>query len=314
MPLCAFDIHPDGTTTPVDDTALTGTGSFRWWHFDMNEPGLRDWVDERVPEIPANALLQSETRPRCDRYGDGIILNLRGINMNSGQDSEDMISLRMWVTRTAIVSVRVRKVFAINDLKEACENGEAPANVPAFLVALLNGLTSRIESTMLEEDEATDALEEAVLSSGLQGKGEDIPIIRRKVIKLRRYLSPQREAVSKLANLDSPVIDDTARSALREPANRTILVVEGLEAIKDRLTALQDFTDAQTAARLGKNSYGLSVIAAVFLPLGFLTGLFGVNVGGMPGIDNPWAFPILSAAMIFIAIFAIILLRKVNWL
>jgi zinc transporter len=314
MPICVFDIHSDGSANDVSDQALHGQAAYRWWHFDHSDPQLRNWLEANLPPIPAGALLQSETRPRCDRYSDGIILNLRGVNMNTGQDHEDMVSLRMWVVAGSIVTVRLRKVFALDDIRQLCETNEAPNSVAAFLTNLVEGLTDRIEATMLQEEEETDKVEESVLATNATDKIEDFGALRRKAIKLRRYLGPQKDAVAKLANLDSSLFDDAARNALREPANRTMLVVEGLDAIRDRLTALQDHADTQSAARLGRNSYGLSVIAAVFLPLGFLTGLFGVNVGGMPGIDNPWAFSILSVSMFLIAILAIWILRKVNWL
>jgi zinc transporter len=314
MPLCAFDIHPDGTTTEVGDKNLQGKAAYRWWHYDLSDADLPTWLEATLPDIPAGALIQSETRPRCDRYNDGIILNLRGVNMNSGQDNEDMISLRAWVVKNAIVTVRIRKVFAVDDIRHDCTLNAAPPSVADFLVRLVEGLTGRIETIMLEEDAATDIIEESILAVSGNDKVEDFGPLRRKAIKLRRYLGPQRDAVVKLAGLDSPILTDPARNLLRETANRTTLVVEGLDSIRERLTAMQDHADTQTAARLGRNSYGLSVIAAVFLPLGFLTGLFGVNVGGMPGIDSPWAFIILSTSMFLIAILAIWILRKVNWL
>ncbi len=98
MPLCVFDIFDDGTTTVPEDTQLTGPARYRWWHFDMADPALEPWLAEHLPEIPAGALLQPETRPRCDEYDDGLILNLRGINLNEGQQADQMVSVRMWVT------------------------------------------------------------------------------------------------------------------------------------------------------------------------------------------------------------------------
>ena len=65
---------------------------------------------------------------------------------------------------------------------------------------------------------------------------------------------------------------------------------------RERLAALSDHLDMRQNARLSRNSYALSVVAAVFLPMGFLTGLFGVNVAGMPGTENPMAFVWLTLA------------------
>jgi zinc transporter len=57
----------------------------------------------------------------------------------------------------------------------------------------------------------------------------------------------------------------------------------------------------------------LSVIAAIFLPLGFLTGLLGINVGGIPGADNPHAFLIFSAMLVIVVFLQVLLFKKLKW-
>ena len=104
MPICVYDVTEDGTATVPDSHDLTGPARYRWWHFDLSDPNLRDWCESHLPEIPAGALLQPETRPRCDTYEDGLILNLRAINMNAGQHAEKMVSIRMWVTDSVIIT------------------------------------------------------------------------------------------------------------------------------------------------------------------------------------------------------------------
>ena len=90
--------------------------------------------------------------------------------------------------------------------------------------------------------------------------------------------------------------------------------VEALDAGRERLTALQDHIEAAQASALGRNSYVLSVVAAIFLPLGFLTGLFGINVGGMPLVENPWGFWSVSLASALIGVGLFVLFRRMKWL
>ena len=101
---------------------------------------------------------------------------------------------------------------------------------------------------------------------------------------------------------------------LRELANRTAIVVEELDALQERIVTVQDEHDNQVAQRQARHSYMLSIAAAVFLPLGFLTGLFGVNVGGMPGVDDPHAFAILCLAMVGLAAIMLAVLKWLRWL
>lgn len=316
-PICAFDIGPDGQAYPVDEswpnTVPAISDGYRWLHFDLADPALEAWTNEALPSLAACALRQSETRPRCDLFEDGLLLNLRGVNLNPGNDPEDMVSLRVWVRPGLIVSARIRKVWAADAVRELVAAGEAPASIGDFLNLLTYELGKRIERVSLDLEEETDALEERLLevSSGLSG---DLVMLRQSVIKLRRFVRPQCEALSDLSQWESPLVDQGHRDLLRETANRAIRTIEALDAIAERLTAMQDHLETRHATALGRNSYVLSVAAAIFLPLGFLTGLFGINVGGMPGVDSPYGFVMVTVASCIIGVLLFVVFRLKKWL
>lgn len=312
MPLCVFDIFPDGTASVPQDDGLAGPGTYRWWHYDLSDPALADWCAKHLAEIPAQALLQPETRPRCDTYEDGLILNLRGINLNAGQPSDQMVSVRMWVAKDVIITVRVRKVFALDDLRQAMLEGTTPPTPGAFVEALIERLTDRVQDEVREIGTRIEFYE-ADLEDENTPPPTDLPVIRRRVIRLRRYLEPQRAALAKLSTLSSALIQPTDALRLRELANRTTIVVEELDAHGERLITVQDEHDHYVARKQADHAYVLSVVAAVFLPLGFLTGLFGVNIAGMPGLNHPWAFAALCLAMVVLALGMIVLIKWRRW-
>ncbi len=313
MPICVFDIFPDGTANVPSDTALTGPGTYRWWHYDLSDPDLAEWVATALPAIPAGALVQPETRPRCDRYQDGLILNLRGINMNEGQHADQMVSVRMWVEESVIITVRLRKVFAIDEIRQLAVANISPPTTAAFVEALVSRLTLRVQDEVMRISKLTEFYE-ADLEDDTTPLPDDLPITRRSVIKLRRYLEPQKQALVRLSALDLPLVPEPDALKLRELANRTTIAVEELDALQERLIAVQDDHDLDTARRQARHGYVLSIAAAIFLPLGFLTGLFGVNVGGMPGIASPWAFVILCLSMVGLAGLMIGFLKAMRWL
>ena len=313
-PLAAFDIDAE-SVTPVDQDwpEMAPGAGYRWLHLDINDPATATWVNEHLPDVAANALLQAETRPRCDLLPDGLILNLRGVNLNPGSAPEDMVSLRMWVTPHTIVSARVRKVWAADALRTDAVEGKAPRTIGQFLAALTHSLTNRIEAVSLELEENTDELEE-ISAHGRSLSMDSLGNLRQTVIKMRRFINPQREAISNLANLDTTMIDANELTLLHETNNRTRRIVEELDATRDRLSALQEHLDAERNQALGRNSYILSVVAAIFLPLGFLTGLFGVNVGGMPGLNSDLAFTILSVISVLCGVALYLIFKFAKWL
>lgn len=317
QPICAFDIGKDGKPVPINSawpSAQAGPDvAYRWLHFDTAEEALGVWTEEFLPPSAHTALRQTETRPRCTHVEEGLILNLRGVNLNPGDEADDMVSLRLWVTKGLVVSARIRKVWVLDEIRQKMERGEAPKSVDLFLAGLTFGLTQRIERIAVKLEEEADAIEEDALA-----RPKDVSDIlaqcRQSVIKLRRFIRPQKEALVALADNQAWPLEPHAAALLSETANKTTRTVEALDATHDRLLATQDHLDILHASALGRNSYVLSVVAAIFLPLGFLTGLFGINVGGMPGVESPMGFWIVTGGSVVIGIALFAIFRFAKWL
>lgn len=311
-PVCAFDIAPNGTAVACALDAPNGAG-WRWVHFDMSVDGLADWLTGAVPQSAAAALLIPETRPRFDEVEDGALINLRGVNLNDGAEPEDMVALRIWATPVLVVTMRRRRIMAVDDLRAKAAHGKLPATPAAFLAALAEGLTRRIETVSLDLEDRVDEIEEMIYSETVIDPRMMLEL-RQTLIKLKRFIGPQKDALFDFANAQGALADAKVAPHILETANRAARTVEALEAARDRLGVLQDHLDAKTAASLGRNGYVLSVIAAIFLPLGFLTGLFGVNVAGMPGVQTDWAFAALCVASAALGVLLYFVFRALKWL
>ena len=309
----AFDIRSDGTATRAPDLALTpdGDAAYRWLHFDLADPALDVWA-EQLPPLAARTLLAAKTRPRVTAHEDGLIVTLRGINLNAGAEVEDMVSLRLWVTPGLVVSVRRMRVFAMDDLRHDIIRGDAPPTPGRLLARVCENLVERIETVSVDLEDRADDLEELIYDEG----GLDAPDLahmHRMAIRLRRHIGPLSDALGELARIETPLLPHKMRDRLRENANRVIRSVEEVSEVRDRLQTLTTHLNLANDTRLGRNSYLLSVVAAIFLPLGFLTGLFGVNLAGMPGTDQPHAFALLCGGMGVLGVAVYLVLRWIKW-
>ena len=316
-PICAFDVRKDGVSIPLDapwPSSSTSTDvNYRWLHFDLAEPTLDAWTKEFLPSLASTALRQTETRPRFDVHSNGIILNLRGVNLNEGSTPEDMVSIRLWISEGLIVSTRARKVWAVDAIRQQMELGEAPLTIGRFVSDLSLGLTKRIDTVSVTLEEQVDELEECALER-IDGLSDEVAKCRQRAIKLRRFIRPQKDALVEMFESNNPYFDQNVVALIAETANRATRTLEALDATHERLAAIQDHLDIQHSTALGRNSYVLSVVAAIFLPLGFLTGLFGINVGGMPGVELEYGFWIVSGASAFLGIVLFFLFRHLKWL
>lgn len=317
--ITAQKINADGTGELVGGQALAKeleADNLAWVHLDANHDDTRLWLEKELSYLDpfiVHALLEDETRPRVTQIGDGCLIILRGVNLNEGEDAEDMVSVRLFIDSHRIISLERRPVRAIKTIEKALACGKGPKNAAEFLVQLTYNLGERVQKVLTDLDEATDNIEEAILETADLSLRKDIVNVRKQSIIFRRHLAPQRDAIAQLRIAELTWLDERSRRQLQEKHNHTIRYVEELDAIRERAQIVKDEIASLIADKLNKNTYVLSVIAAIFLPLGFLTGLLGINIGGIPGSDNPMAFAAFCAMLSVLVASQIWIFRKLKW-
>ena len=287
-----------------------------WLHLDMNAPDSRRWLERSsgLSDIAVEGLLAAETRPRVVSRGDNLLLIVRGVNTNPGCDMDDMVSARIWTDGTRVISTQLRSLRSTNEVAVALESGEGPNSIIELLIYWLTRIVERVDDALdgLEDDVLT--LEERALSGERSNLRADFARVRRQCITLRRYLAPQREALTRLASEPVSWLDDTSRLRLREIADRQVRHVEALDEIRERAAVAHEELVSQISEEMNERVYVLSIAAALFLPLGFFTGLMGINVGGMPGIDNPMGFWTVAGVCLLALLCLLIAFRVKRWM
>ncbi len=290
-------------------------GGFLWSHLDLTHPAAQHWIKEEsgVDEVVAEALLADETRPRVSMMKNGLLVMLRGVNMNPGADPEDMVAIRIWVEEGRVITTRKRHLLTINDIQGLIGEQEGPTTPGDLLVMLADRMMMRMSGVIDEIDEEVDRLENEVVEYERPQLRHELAMLRTQVISLRRYLAPQREAVVRLSQERVNCLTDGDRIRLREVSDRIIRYVEDLDSVRDRAAVVQEELASRLAEQMNNRMYMLSLVAAIFLPLGFLTGLLGVNVGGIPGSENPFGFEWMIGLLIVLVGIQIWIFKRQRW-
>lgn len=315
----ACSINQDGTGEALTGnkiSKLLKADSLAWVHLDGNKSETRDWLENEITyldRIIIDALLADETRPRIVEFEEGSLLILRGVNLNENAKAEDMISIRLWIDQHRIISIQRRPLKAIKDIQERIINGNGPKNSGDFITMLASRLFERMEPVFLEIDEALDDVEERVIENPSPSERQLITNVRKQAIVFRRYIAPQRDVIAHLRTSEQPWLDAMHKRRLQESYDRVVRYVEDLDTLRERSQIIKDELSNALADRMNKNLYVLSILSAIFLPLGFLTGLFGINIGGMPGVENEYAFAIFCGSLILTFILQFFIFRKLKW-
>jgi zinc transporter len=287
-----------------------------WQHLDLNESAALDWLNNKsgLEPLILDALCAEETRPRSFKAANGLLVVLRGLNTNPGHNPEDMVSVRMWIEKNRILTVRRRTILSVQDIVQDLDKGLGPRNAPEFLTELIDKMANRVGDFVGGIEDDLSDLEEKADTIGAQEFRSVLGSLRRQIAVVRRYMSPQRDALDRLNFVESNVLSDRDRQCLREESDRVSRYLEDLDLARERAVVLQEAFMTQIAQQQNNRMYVLSIISIIFLPLGFLTGLLGINIGGIPGAQHPQAFWFFVTGLIVIVGFQFWLLRKFKWL
>ena len=138
--------------------------------------------------------------------------------------------------------------------------------------------------------------------------------IRRQSISYRRYLVPQRDALLGLGMVQSPIFSKHDLAELRVAAEQVNRVLDSLEEVRDRAAVTQEEIRARREARMSRTLYVLTIVATIALPLGLITGLLGINVGGIPLAGSQWGFALTCGLLVALAVGEVLLFRFMRWL
>jgi zinc transporter len=287
-----------------------------WVHLDVNDDASRLWLAEHggLDSTIVESLLADETRPRSYSTDNGLLTVLRGVNTNPGENPEDMVSVRLWIEPDRIISTRRRRLLSIVDTRDSLEKGIGPETSGGFLAALTGRMADRIGDFVDGIEDDVGAAEEQLGNQDQATFRHVISALRRKIASVRRFLAPQRDALDRLYRQPGLWFSNTEIHDMREEADRITRYLEDLDLARERTMVLREEFLAQLAQEQNSRMYVLSVVAAIFLPLTFVTGLLGMNVGGLPGLESPRGFLGSVVIMITAAVALLFFFRWKRWL
>ena len=317
--ICAYTLNGDGSGTALDEAGLTsGSAADKplWVHPSARSAGARRWLekDAQLPdETLVDALLAEDTRPRMQIREDGVLLILRGVNLNDNAEPEDMVSIRTWVENRRFISVQLRNLRGVEEMQGLLQSGTGPVDIGDLVTTFIEGSIVRMSPVMGDLADGIDELEDRILQMDLSGIREQIVSTRRQAIIFNRFLAPQRDIVQRLTEASISYLDEDHILRLQEAQNDITRFVEDLQALRERSHSVQEEVANILTEKLNRNTYVFSIIAAIFLPLGFLTGLLGINVPGIPGADDPEAFLVFCGILVAVVVAQVALFKKLRW-
>ncbi|MEK6638497.1 MAG: zinc transporter ZntB [Pseudomonadota bacterium] len=302
-------------TSFAEAAAQFGKAQFVWLHLDGRIDDAQAWLKSQddIPEIARGALLASETRPRSDAIGHGALVNLRALGVIPEDDPDPLVSMRFWAETGRAISLSYRSPLALEPVIAEFLNG-AITDGGDLVSEVAVEITEQLDPYIAAMGDTLDDIEVGIESERLRALRRKVNHVRSRAISYRRFVSPQRTALERLATEPCNWLDEDDRLHLRDAADRFARMAEELESIRERAAIVHDELTDLRAEQLDSRGLIIAIVAFVFLPLTFLTGLLGMNVEGIPYAKEPWAFWGVVAVCLMVGMGVIAYFVRRHWL
>ncbi len=180
--------------------------------------------------------------------------------------------------------------------------------------ALLDAVVDNYLHVIDRLDEAIMELDERLQENATSVKMAELYSLKRDIGELFRAIRPIREITSSLARPTSQLIEKRTRPFFADLNDHALQVIESTEDLSDRSTSLRDFFHTAASLRMNEVMKVLTSFSAIFLPLTFIAGIYGMNFKHMPELNVPWAYPAIWGVFTLCAIGMIWFFRGRRWL
>ena len=298
------------------DSALERQDSWSWLHFDLHHDTSSSIASlTRLPPAALTMLLSHDDRQCMEIFGPvlcGVVADYERIEI---LDVRRIVRWRFAMTPNLFVSARRLPGHTLHQVGLDLQAGRRYRNVPALFSSIIHEFTSATIILLRDVSDRLDELEVQLLEGKDNVGGmEVLGLARRQLVRLRRQTVPQRAMLLHMLTEPPDWFDEDAITDCRRVAERMESLVDDLESLQERAHALNDEVTGREAEKMNRRLTLLSMVSAIFLPATFVTGIFGMNVGGLPWQGSPMGFLDAGALMVGSAVMMVVVLKRIRLL
>lgn len=273
-------------------------------HFNLHPLILEDIVD-------------TDQRPKIKDFGDYIFIILKMLYYDKKDNEIQVEQVSLILGKNYVISFQEREGDVFNAIRERIRNniGRIRKLGADYLVyALIDAIIDNYFIIIEKLGEKIENLEDKVCSRPKPANLRVIHRLKRDLIFLRKSVWPLREVISILERGESSLILESTNVYLRDIYGHTIQVMDTVETLRDMTSGILEIYLSSVSNRMNEIMKMLTIVATIFIPLTFITGIYGMNFRNMPEIKLVWGYPIVLLGMLIIGIVMVIYFKRKKWM
>ncbi|WP_300164450.1 magnesium/cobalt transporter CorA [Solidesulfovibrio sp.] len=285
----------------------------------VHDIGVIKSVGEAI-DMPATLMediADTTQRPKYEEFGDAMFMVLKIIDMDKAQESLTAEQVSMAMDGAAVVTFQENAANVWDSYLDRLRKGRhlGKSDPHYLMLALLDVIVDRYMITLGKLGDKAEMLEELLFEAQTEETLSEFYNLKRETAYLRKYIWPLREVLQALSHKKhSKKVSDYAKSYLREIVDHVKMVVETVDTLNQIATSMIDVYSSVADMRMNMVMKVLTVIGTIFLPLTFITSLYGMNFENMPELKWRYGYYGILGFMLALSVGMLAWFRKKKWL
>jgi magnesium transporter len=260
----------------------------------------------------------TDQRPKIEDYECYIFIVLKMIyyDENKEVDTIDVDQVSLILGPNFVISFKEKEVDVFDPIRERLRTGKGRIRrlgADNLAYSMIDAIVDHYFVIMEKLGERFEDLEDAVVANPDPSTLPEIYNLKRDMLFLRKSVWPLREAISKMQRLDSPLITEATKIYLRDVYDHTIQVIENIETFRDMSASLLETYLSSQSNRLNEVMKVLTIISTIFIPLTFVTSIYGMNFEYMPELRSYWGYPLVVTIMVVLGSVMLVYFKRRGW-
>ena len=254
--------------------------------------------------------------PKVDDFGDYLFIIVHGVNYAAESDVVETAELAIFLGQNYVVSSHSYPILSVESVKQMVERDGRPMRHSTDFLAyyIIDTLIDNVLPTVDKMTEIAEDIEEEIIRQPQQPTLEAILKLKRSTTHLHRVMAPQREVLNRISRGDFKFIREETRIFYRDIFDHVVRIEDLNQTVRDMTDNALTTYMSSLANKQNEVMKTLSIVAAIFLPLSLITGIFGMNLTNMPELDLPWGYYAVLGLIGFAALIVIGLFWARGWI
>jgi len=262
-------------------------------------------------------IVDTDQRPKIKDFGNYIFVILKMLYYDKNDNEMKVQQVSLILGKNYVISFQEREGDVFSSIRERIRNNIGrirKAGADYLIYALIDAIVDNYFIITEKLGEKIENLEDKVISRPKPANLRIIHKLRRDLIFLRKSVWPLREVISILQRGESSLILESTNIYLRDVYDHTIQVMDTVETLRDIISGMLDIYLSSASNRMNEIMKMLTIIATIFIPLTFITGIYGMNFRNIPEIKWVWDYPVVLLGMLIIGIVMVIYFKRKKWM